>query len=174
MESRKGKSGMLHQILPPRLEDAGLEDPSLPPDSIHQAFLKAAAAVSSGAASIFNHHHDNDDCGCVNDPWPTANDAADMFGGIHAVNEAPPGPCTVDRGLEAFTDAVRVIGGEGFRDGGVQDVLVQGEAKLGEEDVRPCVDDLRGLDIKVGKKGRNVGEEDDEKNKKPTLVEGFV
>ncbi|KAL2333145.1 hypothetical protein Fmac_014358 [Flemingia macrophylla] len=160
MESRKGKSGMLHQILPPRLEDAGLEDPALPPDSIHQAFLKAAAA-----ASIFHHHHDNDDCGCVNDPWPTANHR----------------PCTVDRGFEVFTDAVRVIGGEGFRDGGegfrdggVQDVLVQGEAKLGEEDVRPCVDDLRGLDIKVGKKGRNVGEEDDEKNKKPTLVEGFA
>lgn len=33
-----------HEILPPRLEDAGLEDCALPLESIQEAFLKAAAA----------------------------------------------------------------------------------------------------------------------------------
>ncbi|KAK7389551.1 hypothetical protein VNO78_24695 [Psophocarpus tetragonolobus] len=163
MESTKEQSGMLHQILPPRLEDAGLEDPALPPDSIHQAFLKAAAAVKSRAASIFSS---TDDGGCVDDPWPIVKEASDAVIGVESENE-PPGSCTVERGFEAVADEVKVAGDGG---GAVDEVVVEGEVKLGE-DVESCVDELQGLDIEDVKK---VGEENDGENNKPTLVEGYA
>ncbi|KAK7294203.1 hypothetical protein RJT34_17089 [Clitoria ternatea] len=165
MESTKGQSGLLHHIIPPRLEDAGLEDASLPPESIHEAFLKAAAAVKSSASSIFSTASDEDDC--VNDPWPAANDASDAVIGIEPETE-PPGGCTVEKGCELVADEVKV-GGGGMEE--VVDEMVVGEGvKLGEDE-EPCVDELQGLDIKDSKKG---GEEDDEKKKKPTLAEGYV
>lgn len=94
MESTENQSNLLHQIIPPRLEDAGLEDPALPPELIHEAFLKAAAAVKSGAASIFS----GDDA-CIDDPTPE-DDVSDILDGIEPENEEP-GPC-VDglQGLE--------------------------------------------------------------------------
>ncbi|XP_022714983.1 uncharacterized protein LOC111274531 [Durio zibethinus] len=63
--------GLLEKILPPRLEDAGLEDCALPPDSIHEAFLKAASAVKSRAATFF-HSDGEDEVGtaCVDYPFP--------------------------------------------------------------------------------------------------------
>lgn len=167
MESTKEQSGMLHKILPPRLEDAGLEDPALPPDSIHEAFLKAAAAVKSRAASIFSSTDDDNDGGCVSDPWPSAKDASDAVIGVESENELP-GSCIVERGVEPVADEVKVAGEGGDASA---DVVVEGGDKLGE-DVEACVDELQGLDIKDVKKG---GEEDDEEeNKKPTLVEGYV
>lgn len=87
MESTENQSGLLHQIIPPRLEDAGLEDPALPPELIHEAFLKAAAAVKSGAASIFSGDDD-----CLDDPTPTEDDVSDVVDVIEPENEAP-GPC---------------------------------------------------------------------------------
>ncbi|CAJ1951151.1 unnamed protein product [Sphenostylis stenocarpa] len=170
MESTEEQSGMLHQILPPRLEDAGLEDPALPPESIHQAFVQAATAVKARAASIFSStaDTDDDDDGCVYDPLPTSKDAYDALVGIESENE-PPGSCTVERKFEDGADEVKVVGGGC---GSTDDVVVEGEVKLGE-DVEPCVDELQGLIIKDGEKGGNVGEENEE-NKKPTLVEGYA
>uniref|UniRef100_A0A7N0TC49 Uncharacterized protein n=1 Tax=Kalanchoe fedtschenkoi TaxID=63787 RepID=A0A7N0TC49_KALFE len=49
----------LSEFRPPRLEDAGLEDCALPPDSIREAFLKAAAAVG---ARFDDDHDEVDDC----------------------------------------------------------------------------------------------------------------
>ncbi|XP_061367555.1 uncharacterized protein LOC133310609 [Gastrolobium bilobum] len=170
MESTKEQSGLLHQILPPRLEDAGLEDPALPPESIHEAFLKAATAVKSRAASIFSVTDDENDADCVNDPWPTGNDATDAVVGIELENE-PSGPCTVLKGCEAVADEVKVGGG------GVEEVVVCEGVKLGEES-EACVDELQGLGIKEKDDVKNGGvggeEEEEEKEKKPTLVEGFV
>lgn len=87
MESTENQSGLLHQIIPPRLEDAGLEDPALPPESIHEAFLKAAAAVKSTAASIFSGEDD-----CIDDPRPVGEDGSDVVVGIQPENE-PPAAC---------------------------------------------------------------------------------
>ncbi|XP_057452871.1 uncharacterized protein LOC130744730 [Lotus japonicus] len=106
MESTGEQSGLLHQILPPRLEDAGLEDPALPPESIHQAFLKAAAAVKSRAASIFSSEDDAADCV-----------------GIEPENH-PPGPCIVEKGRQPVADDVKV-GGGGVEEVG-DDVVVGG------------------------------------------------
>ncbi|KAL9304463.1 hypothetical protein ACSQ67_021726 [Phaseolus vulgaris] len=172
MESTKEQSGILHQILPPRLEDAGLEDPALPPESIHQAFLQAAAAVKSRAASIFSTTADaeDDDDGCVSDPWRASKGASDVIVGIDTENE-PPGSCTVERGVEGSADEVRVVGVGGG--GGSDDVVVAGEGKLGE-DVEACVDELQGLNIEDVEKDGEVREENDEEKKKPTLVEGYA
>ncbi|XP_022721431.1 ras-related protein Rab7-like isoform X2 [Durio zibethinus] len=72
MEAKRGResTGLLDGILPPRLEDAGLEDCALSPDSIHEAFLKAAFAVKSREATFF-HCDDEDEVepGCLDDPF---------------------------------------------------------------------------------------------------------
>ncbi|XP_031388302.1 uncharacterized protein LOC116201273 [Punica granatum] len=52
---------VLAEILPPRLEDAGLEDCALPLDSIHEAFLKAATAVGSRGGGAFASDDEDDD-----------------------------------------------------------------------------------------------------------------
>ncbi|CAM8942164.1 unnamed protein product [Rhodiola kirilowii] len=54
MEAPPDQNPLLAEIRPPRIEDAGLEDCALPPDSIREAFLKAAAAVGS------RHDHGSD------------------------------------------------------------------------------------------------------------------
>ena len=92
MESTEKQPSLLQQIIPPRLEDAGLEDPALPPESIHEAFLKAAAAVKS---RLFSGEDD-----CIDDPKPSGEDVSDVVGVIEPENEEP-GAC-VDglQGLE--------------------------------------------------------------------------
>lgn len=164
MESTEEQSGLLHQILPPRLEDAGLEDPALPPESIHEAFLKAAAAVKSSAASIFSGKEDTDDC--LNDPWPTTEGSSDAIIGIEPEND-PPGLCIVEKGIKAVTDEVSV-GGDDDELEEVVDELVVGE------DGEACVDGFQGLDIKEKEDVKKIKEEEEEKEKKPTLVEGYV
>ena len=130
MESTKEQHGLLHQILPPRLEDAGLEDCALPPESIHQAFLKAAAAVKS-AAAIFSDDDDETTGDCVNDPWPAAAEGtSDAVIGIEPENELS-GACTVEKGCEESDDEVKVSSGSSCEVEEVVDEIVVGEgAKL--------------------------------------------
>ncbi|XLR36220.1 hypothetical protein S83_064120 [Arachis hypogaea] len=150
MESTKEQHGLLHQILPPRLEDAGLEDCALLPESIHQAFLKAAAAVKS-AAAIFSDDDDETAGDCVNDPWPAAAEGtSDAVIGIEPENELS-GACTVEKGCEESDDEVKVSSGE-------------------EE---PCIDELKGLGIEDDAK-KNKKKTWEEEEKKPTLTEGYV
>lgn len=101
MESTEKQPGLLQQIVPPRLEDAGLEDPALPPESIHEAFLKAAAAVKS---RIFTSSDEDD---CIDDPKPGGEDASDVVGVIEPEKEEP-GAC-VDglQGLDKEKDDVK-------------------------------------------------------------------
>lgn len=114
MEATKEKTGgLLDTILPPRLEDAGLEDCALPPDSIKEAFFKAASAVKSRAASFL--HEDDAPGGCVDDPWPRAKDVSDDVVGAGALPDSP-GPCGVVKGggvLEDGEDKVVVVGSGG-------------------------------------------------------------
>ncbi|MED6146756.1 hypothetical protein PIB30_037661 [Stylosanthes scabra] len=173
MESAKEQHGLLHQILPPRLEDAGLEDCALPPESIHQAFLKAASAVKS-AAAIFSDDDDATARDCVNDPWPAAAEGtSDAVIGIEQENE-PPGACAVEKGCEAGGDEVKVAGGSGGGelDEVVDEVVVGEGAKLGEGEEESCVDELQGLGIEDAKKNKKRNGEEEEK--KPILAEGYV
>ncbi|KAL9681083.1 hypothetical protein QQ045_012864 [Rhodiola kirilowii] len=56
MEAPPDQNPLLAEIRPPRIEDAGLEDCALSPNSIREAFLKAATAV--GSRYEFDHGSD--------------------------------------------------------------------------------------------------------------------
>ncbi|KAJ4834879.1 hypothetical protein Tsubulata_031996 [Turnera subulata] len=172
-----GGGGILDKILPPRLEDAGLEDCALPPESIKEAFFKAASAVKSRAASIFAGEEEEEGVPDVLDPFPEQpSDAlvgggaappgpglSDALVGVEAGMETPaPGPCAVEKGggvVEEGRDEV-VVGG--------------GDLEEREEGKGGCVGGDGGGGVK--KKGRSSGgeEEEEEDEKRPTLTEGFV
>ncbi|KAI4355640.1 hypothetical protein L6164_004390 [Bauhinia variegata] len=174
METTKEDSGWLHKILPPLLEDAGLEDCALPPDSIKEAFFKAAAAAKSRAASIFSGE-DDDDARCVKDPWPTAEDASDAVVGMEPGND-PAGSYTVEKegGIGGMGgEDIKVGGGVEVADIGDEVVVGEGGVKLGEEG-KSCADELQGLKIEEDAKKGGGGEEEKKEDERPTLVEGFV
>ncbi|KAL2928499.1 Protein HIR1 [Bienertia sinuspersici] len=155
MEASKEDLTLLHKILPPRLEDAGLEDCALPSHSIHQAFLKAASAV-----------------GCVSDPGVDESPPSDAVVGVEP-EIRPVGPCTTEKGGAWVGDGgdVVVVGERNEEDNEKKDdvVVVGGDGGSGS-----CVDGLKGLDVKDKDKEREIDEDDDQKKKKPTLIEDDV
>lgn len=62
-------------IRPPRLEDAGLEDCALPPESIMEAFSRAAISlksqISDAGATLEQEEKSDDDGACVQDSGPS-------------------------------------------------------------------------------------------------------
>ncbi|CAI0423092.1 unnamed protein product [Linum tenue] len=170
MEATKGKQGLLDQILPPRLEDAGLEDCALPPDSIKEAFLKAASAVKSRATSIFTD--DTDDGGdCVQDPWPEAKDVSDAIVGAPPAAGAADVLVGIDEGLDEQGSCVAEKGG-GLVEDGRDEVVVGGGEIEEKERGKGCVD---GGGLNKEKKDQN-GDDDDEggEGERPILTEGVV
>lgn len=169
MEATKEDSGLLNKIIPPRLEDAGLEDCALPPDSITEAFFKAAAAVKSRATSFF--HSDDEEEDCLDDPWPRAKDVSDTVVGVSSLPEAP-GPCGVVKGggvVEEGEDKVVVTGGDVAEE--KYDVVVVGGGDVAEgKGGSGCVEGLKGLKIEEKEKKKKENKE----SERPTLVEGFV
>ncbi|KAF2301214.1 hypothetical protein GH714_020856 [Hevea brasiliensis] len=155
MEASKEQesTGLLHKILPPRLEDAGLEDCALPDESIKEAFFKAASAIKSGAASLFSDDEEDD---CVQDPWPEAKGLTDE------------GPCVAKK-----SGGVVWEGGD--------KVVVGGSDVEEKEREKGCVDDgLKGLKIgdkkeeNGGAAGGNGDEEQEEKEgERPILTEAW-
>ncbi|KMT00812.1 hypothetical protein BVRB_9g220880 [Beta vulgaris subsp. vulgaris] len=170
MEFTEENLNLLHKIRPPNLEDAGLEDCALPPDSIHQAFLKAATAVGSRAATILAGKDDISDAStCVDDPWGEIPAPKDDLVGIEPEIK-PPGPCATVKGGglvgngESTKDVV-VVGERNEED----EVVVVDGGECGEGG--DCVDGLRGLEIK--EKDEERENDDEHGEKKPTLVEGY-
>nr|XP_043625127.1 uncharacterized protein LOC122596584 [Erigeron canadensis] len=161
---------LLNKIQPPRLEDAGLEDCALPPDSIQEAFLKAATAVRS---RIFHTSDDESDEECVNDPWPYNGTSGDKLTGV--TSEAGlPGACVPKKGagLPAMTGDEVVVGSRE----GMPDKVV--EPDVPDEPEKSCVDGLQGL--KIGEKKDNgkksetntaSKEQEEEDEKRPDLTE---
>ncbi|WOH04125.1 hypothetical protein DCAR_0623533 [Daucus carota subsp. sativus] len=154
--------GIFQKIRAPRLEDAGLEDCALPPDSIKEAFLKAASAVRS---SLLSQSDEEDESACVHDPWPSAGDSADALVGISPEN-SPPGSCAGRKGGEV-PDRLgdKVVGG-------VSDADVASDEVVGVVDVAEgecCVDALKGMRIGEKKKKDSAKESD-----KPGLTEGYA
>lgn len=136
---------LLDKIQPPRLEDAGLEDCALPPDSIQEAFLKAATAVRS---RIFYASDEESEGDCINDPWPTIGSSGDKLVGV-ATEADPPGACAPKKGGEL----PEVTGDEVVTDGreAMPDKVV--EPEVPDEAGKSCVDGLQGL--KIGEKSGN-------------------
>ncbi|KAL1811399.1 hypothetical protein ACET3Z_021464 [Daucus carota] len=154
--------GIFQKIRPPRLEDAGLEDCALPPDSIKEAFLKAASAVRS---SLLSQSDEEDESACVQDPWPCSGDSADALVGISPEN-SPPGSCAGRKGGKV-PDRLgdKVVGG-------VSDADVASDEVVGVVDVAEgecCVDELKGMRIGEKKKKDSAKESD-----KPGLTEGYA
>ncbi|KAK8641814.1 hypothetical protein V6N13_011187 [Hibiscus sabdariffa] len=188
MEATEGRetTGLLDTILPPRLEDAGLEECALPPDSIQEAFLKAASVVKSRAATFFHADDEDEDedeveRGCVDDPFP---DKGKCSSDILISPPCPDMPDAVlvgggssDPTLDAVDGCVKEKGC-GEEVGEVKDVIIvggdNGEAMVG----KGCLDDeLKGLEIKGEEKKKSEKQDDDESQRekeKPILVEGFV
>ncbi|KFK43780.1 hypothetical protein AALP_AA1G171600 [Arabis alpina] len=157
MEATKERVGLLDKILPPALADAGLEDCALPPESIQEAFRKAADAVKSRAASLFESE---EEAGCVADPLPGAkgtspgdSDTVIVGGG----NGEETGPCLAGKGNGKLADS----GMNG------DDLVVAGEGGQGKS----CGDGLKDLDVEGIDSSKDENEEDD---MKPILVGGFV
>ncbi|CAK9324630.1 unnamed protein product [Citrullus colocynthis] len=147
-EQHNPKPGFFDQILPPRLEDAGLEDCALPPDSIREAFFKAASAVKTRATALLYTSDDDD-------PWsPTSGLPSDVVTGILPDRNAPA-ICAAKKGLKLpeFGRDEIVIGGMEERRG------------------KACVvDGFEGLEIgDEAKKEKKGGEKE-----KPILGEGFA
>ncbi|KAK3129902.1 hypothetical protein QOZ80_6AG0532810 [Eleusine coracana subsp. coracana] len=137
-------------ILPPRLEDAGLEDCALPPDSIAEAFSLAAAAVSSRLARLPLSDSDDEEDegdqfvgGCVDDAGLARGVVPDVLVGCSGGNGG--------------ADEVVIVGG-----GGGDKVVTGGREE--EEDRVVVVGEGRG-EKKLGKEGgcvEGVGEGIDE------------
>ncbi|KAM3380198.1 hypothetical protein P3S68_005771 [Capsicum galapagoense] len=177
MEFTKESESLLDKIRPPRLEDAGLEDCALPPESIKEAFLKAATAVRS----IISASGDEDESQgqCVKAPSPNDDFTKDALIGITEGITDIPGKCNTEKGgggevPEGIIDVVDVQGGS--KDSDDRGDLVDGLSL--PEGGESCVDGLQGLEIgeKGGKIKKKEGKEEDEEasDEKPTLVEGFV
>ncbi|XP_031250050.1 uncharacterized protein LOC116122896 [Pistacia vera] len=171
MEAAKEDSRLLNKIIPPRLEDAGLEDCALPPDAIKEAFFKAASVVKSRATSFF--HSDDEEEDCLDDPWPQTKDVSDTVVGVSSLPEAT-GPCGVVKGggvVEEGEDKVVVTGGGGGDDVAEEkyDVVVGGAGDVAEgKGGSGCVEGLKGLKIEDKEKKEN------KESERPTLVKGFV
>ncbi|CAI9753802.1 unnamed protein product [Fraxinus pennsylvanica] len=168
MDAAREVEGFLDKIKPPRLEDAGLEDCALPPESIKEAFLKAANAVRS----IISAPDDEDEGEgrCVDDP---IEGSSDILVGIKEGVKSPPGSCAAEKGgglTEAAGDDVLVAGGGAEDKPG--DLL---GSSVPEDREAACVDGLQGLEI--GGKGRGIldkkmkNEKGEDEEKKPILAE---
>ncbi|XP_038900451.1 uncharacterized protein LOC120087668 [Benincasa hispida] len=146
-EQHNPNPGIFDQILPPRLEDAGLEDCALPPDSIREAFFKAASAVKSTATALLSPSDDDD-------PWsPTSTLPTDVVTGI-LPDRDDPAVCATEKGLK-----LPEIGGDEVVIGGME-----------ERRGKACVvDGLEGLEIGDEAKEKKSGKEE-----KPILGEGFA
>lgn len=175
-------AGAGEPIRPPRLEDAGLEDCALPPESIAEAFSLAAKAVSSRLAHLPLSDDEGADPlvprgGCVDDAGPTCGTIPDAILGAGG-------------GSDGGADVVVVVGGGGAGGGG-DEVVVGGlgdeedrvvvvgeeqEGKLGRE--KGCVEGIReGVD-ELGRGEGNGGEGEEEAEvvsvEKQILVEDFA
>jgi hypothetical protein len=159
-------------IRPPRLEDAGLEDCALPPESIAEAFSLAAMAVSSRLPRLsLSDDEDEGDAalaprgGCVEDAGPTRGAIPDALVGAGGIREGGADEVVVvgGRGGEGGSDEVVVVG-RGYEEDRVVVVGEELEKKLGRE--KGCVDGIR--------EKQERKKEDDEMVEKAVLVEDFA
>lgn len=164
-EAREGKP-LLESIRPPRLEDAGLEDCALSPESIKEAFLKAATSLRFAI-------NDRD---CVEDPCPSDGDLHDSFVGDET--QIPCGSAEAVKHISPEACGCKVVGAGGEE--GSSD-LVLGVEVPEKEGGRACVDGLPEIERKReeeeeegGGFERNVEEREEEEEDRPILAEAFI
>ncbi|KAK6914885.1 hypothetical protein RJ641_020002 [Dillenia turbinata] len=164
MEATGEEYGLLHQIRPPNLEDAGLEDCALPPDLIKEAFFKAANVITSRPADLFS----DDEGDCISDPFPIKQEKKDaLIGG--SPERGSDGPCATEKG-GVMPAGDLVVGGKSETES-TKDLVGGGYGVGRGEREKACVDALEGLKIEDRKRKE---EEEDEEDKKPTLIEDAI
>lgn len=132
MEGRQGvvehSRIIMDEILPPRLEDAGLEDCALPVESIREAFLKAASAVGSRGGSAFTSYEEEDD---------EEDDGSETLEKSSDCSDDPP-PATL------HSDVV-IDGGCAAKDGDSKGAPTRKDVDVDEQ---PCAVSLQKLEIR--------------------------
>jgi hypothetical protein len=165
----QGNVGFLSSV-PPKLEDAGLEDCALPIEGVQEAFRIAAEKAKAAADSLKINlkGSDEDVGGCLSDPKPTIGDLKDA--GIGLAGSTPDESCVeTNTGglLEEGTDAVVDPVGEPKEDKLVGGIDVQ--PKLGEYG---CVGPVIGAEPSVTTDSADDG--GDEEPKGPSLTEAYL
>ncbi|KAL5201727.1 hypothetical protein ABZP36_036081 [Zizania latifolia] len=139
-------------IRPPPLEDAGLEDCALPPESIAEAFSLAAKAVSSRLAHLSFSDDDDDDGdhslpprggyggGCVDYSGPTCGAIPDALVGAGCDRNGCADEVVVVGGGSGGGDEV-VVGGRGDEEDRVVVLGEEQDQKL--ESDEGCVEGIR-------------------------------
>ncbi|CAN6456444.1 unnamed protein product [Victoria cruziana] len=173
----------LLKIVPPRLEDAGLEECALPPDAIKLAFLKAADAIGYVLPGRLGHHHPEDDDGefgkrCVDDPLLPDGDLPDsLLGAPSPEEERHRGPCSGKDVIPEPVDEDVVVGhGKGWE--GFSDRMLGLDIPSLEDDTPACVGGLQGLDeVKQQGDQQRRGPQNDVEEKRgerPILDEAYI
>lgn len=187
--------GVLHgaAIRPPRLEDAGLEDCALPPESIMEAFSRAAISLSSrisNAAATQEQEEKSDDGACVQDPGPSNGEIPDVLvGGTTScggtAENTPSHPsCGGVGGVEdeeergkGGQDKVVVVGGGGEGDLASDRLVAVGGEKSELGGKRSCVEVIEE-GVVGGEKKREHDEEQEEAEEgdgdRPILIEALI
>ncbi|KAF6176364.1 hypothetical protein GIB67_011153 [Kingdonia uniflora] len=149
----------LNKIVAPKLEDAGLEDCALSPESIKQAFLKAANSIRSSWGD------------CVGNP-ESSDEEEELTDALIRVSltSDPPGQCGTEKGdgVPQVLDGSAAEKPEEGLDNKVLGETLEGGA---EAEGKACVDGLQGLKIGDGEKGNCELEKAEEW---PILTEGYV
>uniref|UniRef100_A0A0E0IHY5 Uncharacterized protein n=1 Tax=Oryza nivara TaxID=4536 RepID=A0A0E0IHY5_ORYNI len=174
-------------VRPPRLEDAGLEDCALPPESIAEAFSLAAMAVSSRLTHFSLSDDDDDDDedlllpprgggagGCVEDSGPTCGDIPDALVGVGGDRGSGADEVVVVGGGAGEGGDEVVVGGRGDEEDRVVVVGEERGEKLGSDN--GCVEGIRE-GIADSDRGEGNGEEGKEVVvgvEKAILVEDFA
>lgn len=163
-ETKYGSNNIITSIIPPKLEDAGLEDCALSAEGIKEAFLKAAEAVKYKGFHVFHNG------GCVEDAGPSNGEWTDSLQGNSQIPTEPDKSqsCVGSRvgGLvEEGTDKLVDLGEEG-----VQDDVIDAQLSIkhpGEDGA--CVQGLEELE-EDGDRADNREEE----GPTPILAETYV
>ncbi|XP_010924741.2 uncharacterized protein [Elaeis guineensis] len=175
-------------IRPPRLEDAGLEDCALPPESIMEAFSRAAISLRSrisNVAATGEQEEKSEDGACVQDPGPSNGEVPDaLLGGGTTESSASLLSCGSDGGVEdeeeggkSGQDKVVVVGGDGEGDLASDRLVVVGGEKSEVEGKRSCVEGIE-QGVFGGEKKREHDEEQEEADEgdgdRPILIEALI
>lgn len=163
-EMKYGSSNIITSIIPPKLEDAGLEDCALSAEGIKEAFLKAAEAVKTKASHVF---HDGE---CIEDAGPSNGEWTDFLEGNSQIPTEPDESqsCAGSRvgGLvEEGRDKLIDLG-----DKEVQDEVIDAQLSIkcpGEGGA--CVQGLEGLEDDVDRADNR-----EEEGPTPVLAETYV
>ncbi|MCL7042980.1 hypothetical protein MKW94_019127 [Papaver nudicaule] len=165
MEATNEEGSLLSSIIPPRLEDAGLEDCALSHESIKEAFFKAANSLKSWGPTTDLDSEDDDvvDEGELGLP--------DSLVGLKPESDPPASSCSNEKGNglpDVIGDEV-CVGGDGSEISEKESDRMLGlNVPQGEKEKEACIDGIQGLNIDDNE------DEEERESENPILVEALI